>query len=368
MTPDPDADPVAYGGGNGRSHGGREMPMRTRSRSLTLEEIGKRAGVSRSTVSRVLNDHPDVRPEVRARVEEVIRETGYQPNQAARALVSSRTGLIGLVMLTEVDELFGDPYYSALVNGIQQGCLEHGLIFTIFPVHGFDEGGDQLVRQIAQGFVDGVIATAGPGRDELIEALRDRQQHLVVVGHPRDLDGLTRVDVENRAGSASAVAHLIDRGYERVGYVGPTEEYIYGIERLDGYRDALDAAGRTFDERWLRLDHPTADGGYRATLALLDERPDAIHVATDTMAQGAFRAVAERGLVIPDDIAIVGFDGFPRGIEFTPTLTTVVQPVVEVGRTAVRLLVDESASDEPETVLLPTTLLVGDTSPPARQR
>lgn len=342
--------------------------MRTRPRNLTLEEIGRRAGVSRSTVSRVLNDHPDVRPEVRERVEQVIRETGYQPNQAARALVSSRTGLIGLVMLTEVDELFGDPYYSGLVNGIQQGCAERGLIFTIFPVHGPEGGGDKLVRQIAQGFVDGVIATAGPQRDGLIESLRDRGQDLVVVGHPRDSEGLSRVDVENGAGSASATAHLVDRGYRRVGFVGPTPEFIYGAERLDGYRAALAAADRPYDELLVCLDQPTVDGGYRATRALLVEEPDAIHVATDTMAQGAYRAITQRGLSIPDDVALVGFDGFPGGPMLTPTLTTVVQPVLEVGRTAVRLLVDEPVADKPETVLLPTTLLVGDTSPPARPR
>ena len=103
--------------------------MAASSRNLTLEQIGERAGVSRSTVSRVLNDHPEVRPEVRARVEAVIAETGYSPNPAARALVSNRSGLIGLIIPTEADELFGDPYYSALVHGIQLGCLDEQLIF-----------------------------------------------------------------------------------------------------------------------------------------------------------------------------------------------------------------------------------------------
>ena len=103
---------------------------------LTLETIGKLAGVSRSTVSRVLNDHPDVRPDVRTRVEAVIEKTGYLPNQAARALVSNRTGLIGLVMPADVVELFGDPYYSALVHGIREGCEETGSIFSIFPFYG----------------------------------------------------------------------------------------------------------------------------------------------------------------------------------------------------------------------------------------
>ena len=120
-------------------------------RSLTLEAIGKLAGVSRSTVSRVLNDHPDVRPEVRVRVEAVIEKTGYLPNQAARALVSNRSGLIGLVMPTEVDELFGDPYYSALVHGIQEGCVETGSLFSIFPFYSPRGQGVLLPMLVAQG-------------------------------------------------------------------------------------------------------------------------------------------------------------------------------------------------------------------------
>jgi LacI family transcriptional regulator len=327
-------------------------------RNLTLEEIGQRAGVSRSTVSRVLNGHPDVRPEVRARVEAVIQATGFQPNPAARALVSSRSGLIGLVMLTDVDELFGDPYYSALVNGIQQGCAEHGLIFAIFPVYGPDERSDALTPQITQGFVDGVIVTAGPRSDGLIAALRDRGTRMVVVGHPADDVGLLRVDVENRVGSAHAVEHLLRHGHARVGFVGATREFLFGLERLDGYRDAIVAGGRDVDPRLIRLDHPTPDGGYRATAALLEEHPDAIYVSTDPMATGAYRAIAERGLRIPDDIAIVGFDGLPRGPVLAPALTTVVQPVVEVGRAAVGLLAGEH--DEPRLVLLPTTLRMGD--------
>lgn len=331
---------------------------RTGSGSLTLEEIGRRAGVSRSTVSRVLNDHPDVRAEVRERVEAVIAETGYQPNQAARALVSSRSGLIGLVMLTEVDDLFGDPYYSALVRGIHQGCVEAGLIFAVFPVFGPDGRSDVLTPQIAQGLVDGVIVTAGPRSDGLITRLRDRGTRMVVVGHPVDDTGIVRVDVENRVGSATAVTHLLEHGHRRIGFVGATPEYVFGAERLDGYRDALAAAGVVVDERLVRLDHPWPDGGFRATESLLAERPDAIYLSTDPMAVGGFDAIAAAGLRIPDDVAVVGFDGLPGGPQLDPVLTTVVQPVAEVGRRAVELLVDDDR--RPQVVMLPTELRVGD--------
>ena len=326
-------------------------------RSLTLEAIGKLAGVSRSTVSRVLNDHPDVRPEVRMRVEAVIEKTGYLPNQAARALVSNRSGLIGLVMPTEVDELFGDPYYSALVHGIQEGCTETGSIFSIFPFYGPRGQAVLLPMLMAQGFLDGVIATAGPRSDQLIATLRDHGKNDVVVGHPSDLDNLRRVDVESRSGSAIATSHLLGLGRRRVGFVGPTSKYLFGVDRLDGYRDAFVAAGREPDDRLVKFDEPNPKGGYHATMAVLGEHPDALYVATDPMAEGALQALRENGLRVPQDVAVVGFDGLP-GRPTDPLLTTVVQPVVEVGRTAVHLL--RGDHEGPDVVILPTELRIGD--------
>jgi LacI family transcriptional regulator len=154
------------------------------------------------------------------------------------------------------------------------------------------------------------------------------------------------------------VQHLIDHGRRRVGFVGATAEHRFGVERLDGYRDAILDAGREYDERLTRLDHPSRLGGYRATAALLRERPDAIYASTDPMAAGAYRAVREAGLRIPDDVAVVGFDGLPSGPQLEPSLTTVVQPVVDVGRTAVRVLA--GGEEPPQLVMLPTTLRVAD--------
>ena len=332
--------------------------MTDKPKTLTLESIGKLAGVSRSTVSRVLNEHPDVRPEVRTRVEAIIEKTGYLPNQAARALVSNRTGLIGLVIPTEVNELFGDPYYSALVHGINDGCAETRSIFSIFPFYGQLSQASLLPTLMSQGFLDGVIATAGPLSDQLIATLRDRGKNVAVVGHPADSEGLRRVDVENRSGSTAATAHLCGLGRQRVGFVGPTSDYLYGVERLDGYRRALIADDRTPDDQLVRLDAPSVEGGYRATLSILREQPDALFVATDPMAQGALRALREHGLQVPRDVAVVGFDGLPNGRPTDPLLTTVVQPVVEVGRTAVHLLRgDHQGSD---VVILPTELRIGE--------
>ncbi len=327
-------------------------------KSLTLEAIGKLAGVSRSTVSRVLNDHPEVRPEVRTRVEAVIEKTGYLPNQAARALASKRTGLLGLVMPTKAIELFGDPYYSALVAGIQEGCADTGSIFSIFPFYGPEGQAVLMPTLVARGFLDGVIVTAGPHSDHLIATLQERGKNVVVVGQPAGLDGLRRVDVDHRAGSVAATTHLCSLGRRRVGFVGPTSRYLFGVARLNGYRDAIVAAGRDPDDRAIRLDEPNVEGGYRATLAVLSAHPDALYVATDPMAEGALRALRESGLRVPDDVAVVGFDGLPNSRPTNPRLTTVVQPVVGVGRSAVHLLQEDRTG--PDVVILPTELRIGD--------
>lgn len=321
---------------------------------LTLEQIGMRAGVSRSTVSRVLNGQRDVRPEVRARVEAVIEETGYHPNPAARALVSKRSGLIGLVMVTEVDELFGDPYYSALINGIHRGCAESDVVLAVFPASGTEGPYDALTPQIAQRFVDGVILTAVPHSAPLIAALRARGKRMVVIGHPADDGAIIRIDVENQGGSQEAVVHLAGHGCRRIAYIGPPPEFPFGVDRHRGYLDGLAACGLS-DGAVVRVDQPTVEGGYRATLAVLADEPDAIFAATDTMAEGAYRALAEHGRRVPDDVAVVGFDGLPRGAVLDPVLTTVVQPVVDVGRTAVELL----TAAHPESSVLPTTLRLG---------
>ncbi|MEY2957776.1 MAG: hypothetical protein RLZZ01_344, partial [Actinomycetota bacterium] len=216
-----------------------------------------------------------------------------------------------------------------------------------------------LPTLVAQGFIDGVIATAGPRSERLISDLRERGKNLVVIGHPVDDRDLRGVDVDSMAGSASAVDHLVRLGRQRIGFIGPTLDYLYGAERFDGFRMALASAGRSMDDRIVRLDEPTPEGGHRAALAVLRDRPDAIHVATDPMAVGVLRALGELGLRVPDDVAIVGFDGLPSARPTDPVLTTVVQPVVEVGRRAVHLLSDED--DDSTLVILPTALRIGGT-------
>ncbi len=258
--------------------------MTDNSQSLTLESIGKLAGVSRSTVSRVLNDHPDVRPEVENPRRSGHREDGVSP-ESGRSCAGlqpdrpdrSRDADRGQRTVRRPLLLGSRPRDS------RRAAPRHDSIFSIFPFYGRRGQASLLPTLMSQGFLDGVIATAGPLSDQLIATLRDRGRNVAVVGHPADSQGLRRVDVENRAGGTTATAHLCGLGRQRVGFVGPTSDYLYGVERLDGYRRGAHrrrsnvrrspGQSRCSDYRWWLSSNP-GDPARAARRPVRCHRPD----------------------------------------------------------------------------------------------
>lgn len=311
---------------------------------LKLEDIGRMAGVSRSTVSRVVNGERSVRPEVRQRVEDVIRETGYAPNAAARSLVSNRTGVIGLVIPSRVHALFEDPYFARLIQGITLASNHAGVVLSLFLFQNEEEEQQLYPRVVEPGLLDGVIVSATRMGDGLARRMSERGLPLVMVGRP-DHDGVSYVDVDNRGGGAIAARHLVEIGAERIGIVGAPVNTTAGLDRLEGFIDGLTDAGREFDAT-LRADADFSEsGGYAAMQTLLDRGVDAVFAASDTMAMGAIRAARERGIDIPNDVAIAGFDGFGGSATSEPPLTTVQQPVGDTAARAVEVLVGLIAGD-----------------------
>lgn len=330
---------------------------------LKLDDIGRMAGVSRSTVSRVVNGEPNVRPEVRARVEDVIRRTGYTPHAAARSLVSNRTGVIGLVIPSRVHSLFEDPYFARLIQGITLASNQAGTILSLFLFQTEDEEQELSPRVIESGFLDGVIITATRMVDPLLERIVASRLPLVMVGRPVR-DDVSFVDVDNREGGAIAARHLCATGRQRIGVIGAPTTTTTGHDRLAGFVDGLAESGRTLDPA-LRVDSDFSDGGgYRAMQVLVDRGVDAVFAASDTMAIGALRALRERGVDVPGDIAVMGFDGFGASQQHVPALTTIRQPVAETAARAVQLLVDLVSGDlePPASVVLPVELVLGATT------
>jgi LacI family transcriptional regulator len=330
--------------------------------NLTLEEIARLSGVSRSTVSRVINQHPNVSEDVRQRVLTVIQETGYQPNLAARTLVSKRSWMIGLVLPRSVSSFFTDPYFPRLAQGIAQACNQFDYTLGLFLVGNKEDEEKIFPRVSRKGMLDGVLIQAGQIGDQLIDRLIDSNLPLVVAGRPFKTENVSYIDIDNIAAAYNAVSHLVRLGYQRIATIAGLPGSTVSIDRKEGYRKALVGRGRNVDEKLIIDSDFTEAGGYYAMQQLLPAKPDAVFAASDLMAIGAMRAVREAGLTIPDDIAFVGFDDIPPATQYDPQLTTVRQPIVQFGFNAVEILIDliENGIEPPRRILMETELVIRD--------
>ncbi len=329
---------------------------------LTLEDIAKQAGVSRSTVSRVINGHPNVSPEVRKRVLKVIQTTGFHPNAAARSLASQRTNMIGLVLPRSVSSFFTDPYFPILAQGIAFGCNNHNLTFSLFLV-GNKEDEEKITPRISRrGLLDGLLIQVGSPGDELIERLSKASIPSVILGRPSPAEGISYIDVDNVQAAFMATRHLINTGYQRIATITGSRDSTASLDRLEGYTRALHQANRGVDPALVGDGDFTEVSGYTAMKALLPAEPDAVFSASDIMAVGAIRAIQEAGLRIPQDIAIVGFDDVPLGARSTLQLTTIRQPILKFGIKAVELLLDviENGAKPTRRLILDTELVIRD--------
>ncbi len=338
--------------------------------NLTLEDIARQAGVSRSTVSRVLNDHPNVREEVRRRVLEVIRQTGYHPNAAARTLASQRSLMLGLVLPRSVSSFFSDPYFPRLTQGIAQACNHYNYTLALFLVSSAEDEAKIYPRISRRGLLDGILLQSGQIGDQLMDRLLASNIPLVVIGRPFNPNGVSYIDVDNVNAAYNAVSHLIRLGYQRIATIAGPDNSTVSIDRKEGYTRALLERGRKVDPSLIAEGDFTEAGGYYAMQSLLPARPDAVFVASDAMAIGAMRAIREAGLRIPEDIAVVGFDDLPFASTTTPPLTTVRQPIAPLGFKAVEILLDliENGVQPPRRVIMDTELVVRDSCGALKRR
>ncbi len=329
---------------------------------LTLEDIAKRAGVSRSTVSRVVNDHPNVRDNVRKRVQEVIRLTGYQPNAAARSLASQRSLMVGLVLPRSVSSFFSDPYFPRLTQGIAQACNINNYTLGLFLVSTKDDEEKIYPRLSRNGLLDGMLIQSSQFGDQLIDRLVDSGIPVVIVGRPFTSSDVSYIDVDNVNAAYNAVSHLIRLGYQRIATITGGANSTVGLDRQEGYIKALSERGRDVDQSLIAVGDFTETGGYYAMQQLLSARPNAVFAASDLMAIGAMRAIREAGLSIPDDVAVVGFDDIPLATIPDPQLTTVRQPIYRFGFKAVEILIDliENGVNPARRIIMTTELVIRD--------
>lgn len=330
----------------------------------TLIEVARAAGVSRSTASRALNGEPRVSRDTVEQVRRAAEALGYTPNPAARSLVTRRTGTIALVVPETSSMLFSDPYFATLLGGVTAGLSGSGLQLILFIAQ---EHGDldRTLAYLRGGHVDGAMVVSHHRGDRLPEALASVDIPVVFDGRPvidtsTDRPSPPYVDADNVGGGELAAEHLIARGRRRLGTVAGPADMAPGIDRLAGWTAALAAHG--VDTSAVTHGDFTASGGASATGELLDRYPDldGIFVASDLMATGALQELSARGVRVPDDVALVGFDDLIFSATTTPPLTTVRQPTREAGQrlaeVLVRLLDNTPPTDGAQ--VLPTELIV----------
>ena len=328
----------------------------------TLEEVARLAHVSRSTVSRVINDRPNVRAETKQRVWQAINDSGYRPHALARSLVTNRTHIIGIVIPEAVTTVFTDPFFPLLLRGATEVCNihEYQLLLSLFTAPARQE--EMCQRVLRSGYVDGVIVASAVVDDPLIPSmLRDGVQLVSIGRHPNAQ--VHYVDGDNVGGALMAVEHLIRLGHRRIGTITGRLGLTVGQDRLAGYRQALQAHGIMVEENLISEGDFSESSGKRGMEHLLAFSPTAVFAASDSMAIGALKALREAGKRVPQDVALVGYDDIPIASLIEPGLTTVRQPIERMGSMAAELLLnmlddptEEGASAH--RIILPTELVI----------
>jgi DNA-binding LacI/PurR family transcriptional regulator len=322
----------------------------------TLDDLAALSGVSRATVSRVINGGR-VSEATRQRVMDVLEQTGYRPNIVARTLVSGRSGVIGAVMHIDPHLLFQDAYFSQLLQGVSDFLAERGLGMMLWLGNRTKE--EILDHVLGMNFLDGVIVSAYSLEDPIVDGLLASSMPTVLIGHRRADRTASYVDIDNEQAADAITTHLISLGRTRVGHITGRRGTVAGEDRVAGYQQALRRNG-------IRPDGLMVDGdfnrpsGVAGAAELLDRHVDAIFCANDATAAGALETIRARGLRVPEDVALAGFDDLDFAAQLDPPLTTVRQGVrqqgVEAARALLQLLGDAGRS--PRRVLLPTELVI----------
>lgn len=331
---------------------------------VTIYGVARRAGVSIASVSRTLHGRDGVSAATRARINEVMRELGYVPNGAARWLAGRRLGVLGFVFPDLDDPTIESGhetllYSDEIIRGAERAARAHGHSLLIAATH--SASGRDLVFAVA-GKVDGLVVMARSLSEPEVRTLADRVPIVLLAGGRR-LRGIDYVAADNANGSAEATRHLVEHGYEDVAFVGGPPNSPDARARFNGFCRTVAAAGLRPPERLEAHGDFTERGGARAVEELLQARPRpprALVLGNDQMAVGALGVLARAGLSVPGDVALTGFDDIQLARHVRPPLTTVSQPMRELGAECVRLLLRrlDEPSVEPETVVLPTTLVV----------
>lgn len=333
-------------------------------RRPTIKTVAARAGVGRTTVSRVVNGSDLVSADARARVLAAIKELNYVPNSVARGLVTNRTNAVALVIPESESRLGSEPFFAALIRGVSGALAESRTQLQLMLVRDQAER-DQLTETVATHRVDGVLLVSVHADDRLPGMLEEMGLPTVLAGRRDAGERLSYVDSDNAGGATAAVRHLLHRGRTRIATITGPLDMDVGRSRLAGWHTAHREAGVPADELLVEEGDFTEEGARRAMCSLLERAPDldAVFAASDLMAVGALAELRRRRLRVPVDVAVVGYEDSILARHTAPPLTTVRQPVEEIGRTMARILTGITQQGGPrQQRTLPTELVVRESS------
>jgi LacI family transcriptional regulator len=348
-------------GGPGAGNGANG---RVRTQRPTIFDVARVAGVSPSTVSRVVNGYPHIRTETRRKVQRAMADLGYVAHLPARALASGRSKVVGLLV-----QGLESPFFLGVINGVDQQVASSGYDFMLCTTHDRRGKEAEYVARLSHGMVDGLLIILPRGLPDYVEELRLARFPFVLIDYDDEAPGCDVVNAANRPGARDAIVHLVDLGHERIGFITGTPNVGSTHERMAGYREILASCGIPWRQELVVEGDFLEPRAYEATLQLLalPERPTAIFASSDSAAFGVLRAAREVGLRVPEDLSVVGFDDIPEASYVDPALTTVRQPLHDMGRTAVRRLMAmlEEPGTPPQRIVLATELRVRGSTGPA---
>ena len=308
--------------------------------TATLRDVAKRVGKSVTTVSRALHDYDDVSPETKALVRQIATEIGYRPNTLAQRLQKQTSDTIGLIIPT-FGPRFSDPFFSEFLAGIGNTAnrLGYDLLVSTHPPG--DQELEAYQQMVASRKVDGFICVRTRRKDARIEFLCEIDFPFVAFGRIEGENDFPYIDEDGSHGMKLVAQHLIQLGYQRIACIMPTLELMFAQKRLEGLRTGLAENGVPLKDEYIRVGDLTQRSGYQNAIELLDLRnpPDAIAAGNDLMAFGAISAALEHGLEVGQDIGVTGFNDIPLAEHFHPALTTVHQPIYQIGEMVSEMLI-----------------------------
>lgn len=351
----------------------------------TVKDVAKHAGVSPSTVSRVIADHPRISEATKRKVRAAMKELNYHPNAVARSLVRRRTHTIGVALSRSAEAALANPFFPEVLRGIGAVAREAGYSITLTTALSDDEEREQCIELLTQRRVDGLIVLASRTDDALVDWLTEQTYPFVVLGRVPGRD-VPHVNNDNVLAAREATEHLLHLGHRHIAFIGGPSNFVVSIDRLEGYKQALHAAGVSFRPDLVAITDFSYEQSYDAARRLLStpqsrvnpyeaivnssnsaRRPSAVVAIDDSVAMGVLSAARDMGLRVPDDVSIVSFNDSPVCPHVAPPLTSVSIPIFDMGAAAAHMLCDALDGKQGErSVLLPTQLVVRESTAPVQ--